>query len=140
AAAGSIVVPSTCSIGPASAGSVRTARARSIVATCACTGMVVVACRRRSLLIIFAPRLLLIVFCSLPVRLRLIYRVPASVVVLLPAVTGVLVNVAIVAGIHIAAGGFAGRSVPPLHARSSYFSSLRTLGACYRSISGGVMA
>jgi hypothetical protein len=69
---------------------------------------------------------LLRVFCPAPIgrRRRLVYRVPASVVVLLPTITGVLVNIAVVSGIHIAAGGFAGRSVSPGRARSGGLSSL----------------
>src|SRR6478609_10353630 len=95
---------------------------------------------RRPLLITLAPCPLLVIFCPLPVRLGLIYRVPASIIVLLPAVTCVLVNVAIVSGIHVAAGSFTNRTVPPLRAGSGHFSSLRISGACHCSIGGGVMA
>src|SRR6476469_2354365 len=95
---------------------------------------------RRPLLITLAPCPLLVIFCPLPVRLRLIYRVPASIIVLLPAVTRVLVNVAIVSGIHITAGGFTRCGVPPLRAGSGHFSSLRIGGACHRSIGRRVVA
>src|SRR5204862_3722260 len=88
----------------------------------------------------FTPCPLLATFCALPVRLRFIYRVPASIIVLLPAVTCVLVNVAIVSGIHIAAGGLAYCAVPPLRAGSGHFSSLRIIGACHCSIGSQVVA
>src|SRR6478672_4498520 len=95
---------------------------------------------RLPLLITLAACPLLVIFCPLPVRLRLVYLIPASVVILLPAVTRVLVNVAIVSGIHITAGGFTYCTVPPLRAGSRYFSSLRISGACHRSIGRRVVA
>src|SRR6478672_3365889 len=95
---------------------------------------------RRPLLITFAPCPLLVIFCPLPVRLRLVYLIPASVVILLPAVTRVLIDVAIVSGIHITAGGFTYCAVPPLRAGSGHFSSLRISGACHRSIGRRVVA
>src|SRR5207237_378074 len=63
---------------------------------------------------------LLPVFCPAPIgrRRRLVHGIPASVVVLLPTITGVLVNVTIVPGIHIAAGGLCRCTVPPGRARS----------------------
>src|SRR5262245_14682051 len=76
-------------------------------------GAIVAARFRRSLLIILASRSLLVAFCPLPVRLRLVHRVPAAVVILLPAVAGVFVNIPIVPGIHIATGGFCCRRVSP---------------------------
>src|SRR6266487_4908975 len=72
---------------------------------------------------------LLRVFCPAPIgrRRRLVHRIPASVVVFLPTTTGVLVNIAIVTGVHIAAGGFADRSVSPCGARARGLTTLRTL-------------
>ena len=83
----------------------------SIVAACA--RAIVIAPCRRTLLIAFGSRPLLTAFCPLPIRLGLIYGIPASVVVLLPAVAGVLVHVTIVAGVHVAAGSFSNRCVSP---------------------------
>src|SRR5207248_4816553 len=117
-------------------GPVRTARARSVVATCICTRTIVATCRGRSLLITFAPRPLLTVFCPLPVRLRLIYGVPASVVVLLPSVTRILVNIAVVPGIHVAIGGFGGRRVSPRGTCARGFAALRTRNSSYRAVRG----
>src|SRR4029450_6895460 len=89
----------------ASPRAVKAALTGSIVAVCVRT--IVVARCRSTLLIALASSSLLSIFRALPVGLRLIYRVPASIIVLLPTVTGVLVNVAVVPGIHIAAGSFA---------------------------------
>ena len=91
------------------------------------------------MLITLASSSLLSIFRALPVGLRLIYRVPASIIVLLPTVTGILVNVAVVPGIHIPAGRFTNRTVPPLRAGSCYFPSLGIRSACHCPISGGVM-
>ena len=70
---------------------------------------------------------LLRVFCPAPIGRgrRLVHRIPTAVVVLLPAVTGVLVNVTIVSGIHVAAGGFGGRGVSPRGTRAHGFAALR---------------
>src|SRR4029434_930177 len=109
----------------ASAGSVKATSAARSIGTTRC---------RRPLLVTLTSCPLLAVFCSLPVWLGFIHGVPASVVVLLPTVTGVLVNVAIVPGVHITAGSFGGCGGTPLHAGSGHFSSLRISGACHCSI------
>src|SRR5262249_5622535 len=95
---------------------------------------------RRSLLIRFAPSALLAIFCPLPVRLGFIYGVPASVVVLFPTVTCVLVNIAIVSSVHVAAGSFADGAISALWSGSGRLSALRSRCACHCSIGGRVMA
>jgi len=108
----------------AASGSIEAPFTRTVLAACA--RAIVIARCRRSLLIAFGSRPLLTAFRPLPVRLGLIYGIPASVVVLLPTVTGVLVNVAIVPGIHVAAGSFGGCSASPGCARADGFTALRT--------------
>jgi hypothetical protein len=76
-----------------------------------------------SLLIGFASRLLLIILCALPVRLGFVHGIPTAVVVLLPTVASVLVNIAIVFGIHVAAGSFSGCRVSPCGIRPNGFTA-----------------
>jgi hypothetical protein len=70
---------------------------------------------------------LLRVFCPAPIgrRRSLIHRIPASIVVLLPTITGILINITVVPRIHVATGGFAGCSVSPGRARAHGFAALR---------------
>src|SRR5439155_18837507 len=91
----------------------------------ALTGAVVAARRRRSLLATLRSGPLLRTFRPLPVRLGLVYGIPASVVVLLPTVAGILVNIPIMPGIHIAAGGFTSSRVAPGRTRAGGLAALR---------------
>ena len=85
----------------------------------------IIAAFARTVVVTRGRRSLLTTFRLLPVRLGLIYRIPAPIVVLLPSVTGVLVNIAIVSGVHIAAGGLTNCSVTPGRACAGGLSALR---------------
>src|SRR5262249_30547217 len=97
------------------AGSIEAASSRTVAPPGAAGSIFGTRCGR-PLLITLPPCTLLAIFCTLPVRLGFVYLIPTSVVVLLPAVTGVLINVTIVSSVHIAAGSFTNGTVSPLRA------------------------
>lgn len=67
------------------------------------------------------------------------HRVPTPVVVLLPAGTGVLVNIAIVPGVHVATGILSDSGISVGGTRPRSLASLRGLHRSHRSVGIGRM-
>ena len=78
--------------------------------------------------------MLLLVALRRLLRRRLVYVVPASVVVRLPARSGVLVHIAVVSGIHITVGRLACSSIAIGRAGGGSFTALRSLHCSRRTI------